>query len=97
VVELLFAFALAYVVVDVATSEYHPQNSFAGLAIGFTVMVGAVAVGGSPVARSTRPSRSAAPPWTCSPGRRGGSTRWPKLVGGAAAGLAFRGLNPDDR
>src|SRR3981189_427094 len=46
VVELLFTFALCYVVLNVATSKDHPDNSFYGLAIGFTVMVGAFAVGG---------------------------------------------------
>ena len=43
--ELLVTFALAYVVLNVATSKDHPNNSFYGLAIGFTVMVGAFAVG----------------------------------------------------
>src|ERR1700738_3884365 len=46
VVELLFTFALTYVVLNVATSKDHPDNSFYGLAIGFTVLAGAVAVGG---------------------------------------------------
>src|SRR6201999_586121 len=46
VVELLFTFALCYVVLNVATSKDHPTNSFYGLAIGFTVLAGAVAVGG---------------------------------------------------
>jgi aquaporin Z len=46
IVELLFTFALCYVVLNVATSKDHPTNSFYGLAIGFTVLAGAVAVGG---------------------------------------------------
>src|ERR1700751_2087774 len=46
VVETLFTFTLAYVVLNVATSKDNPDNSFYGLAIGFTVFVGAVAVGG---------------------------------------------------
>lgn len=45
VVELLFTFALCYVVLNVATSKNHPNNSFYGRAIGFTVVAGAVAVG----------------------------------------------------
>jgi hypothetical protein len=45
VVELLFTFALCYVVLNVATSKDHPNNSFYGLAIGFTVLAGAIAVG----------------------------------------------------
>src|ERR1700738_5001238 len=46
IVELLFTFALCYVVLNVATSKDHPTNSFYGLAIGFTGLAGAVAVGG---------------------------------------------------
>jgi aquaporin Z len=45
VVELLFTAALCYVVLNVATSKSHPNNSFYGLAIGFTVVAGAAAVG----------------------------------------------------
>jgi aquaporin Z len=44
-VEFLFTFALAYVVLNVATATGTENNSFYGLAIGFTVMVGAFAVG----------------------------------------------------
>ncbi|HWF35923.1 MAG TPA: aquaporin [Solirubrobacteraceae bacterium] len=44
-VEFLFTFALAYVVLNVATAKGTENNSFYGLAIGFTVMVGAFAVG----------------------------------------------------
>src|SRR2546429_4762678 len=46
IAELLITFALAYVVLNVATSKDHPNNSFYGLAIGFTVLAGAFAVGG---------------------------------------------------
>ena len=45
-VEALWTFVLVYVVLNVATSKDHPNNSFYGLAIGATVFVGAVAVGG---------------------------------------------------
>lgn len=45
VVELLFTFALAWVVLHVATAEDQADNDFFGLAIGFTVTAGAVAVG----------------------------------------------------
>jgi len=44
--EFLFTFALVYVVLNVATSKDQPGNQFFGLAIGFTVMAGAAAVGG---------------------------------------------------
>jgi len=43
--EFVFTFALAYVVLNVATAKANAGNSFYGLAIGFTVMVGAFAVG----------------------------------------------------
>ena len=45
-VEILFTFALALVVLNVATASKTAGNSFYGLAIGFTVMVGAFAGGG---------------------------------------------------
>jgi aquaporin Z len=43
--EVLYTFALALVVLNVATSAKTTGNSFYGLAIGFTVLAGAVAVG----------------------------------------------------
>ena len=45
VAEFLFAFALCYVVLNVATSRGTEGNSFYGLAIGFTIATGAFAVG----------------------------------------------------
>ena len=44
-VEFLFTFALAHVVLNVATAKGTAGNSFYGLAIGFTVLTGAFAVG----------------------------------------------------
>ncbi len=44
--EFLFTFALVYVVLNSATAKGTLGNSFYGLAIGFTVVVGAFAVGG---------------------------------------------------
>jgi aquaporin Z len=46
VAEFLFTFALAWVVLHVATARGTDGNSFYGLAIGFTVVAGAFAVGG---------------------------------------------------
>lgn len=46
VAEFLFTFALCWVVLNAATSKGTSGNSFYGLAIGSTVMVGAFAVGG---------------------------------------------------
>ncbi len=45
VAEFLFTFALVYVVLNVATAKGTEGNSFYGLAIGFTVLAGAFAVG----------------------------------------------------
>ena len=46
IVEFLFTFALAWVVLNTATAKGTTGNSFYGLAIGFTVLTGAIAVGG---------------------------------------------------
>ncbi|MDP3073919.1 MAG: aquaporin [Opitutaceae bacterium] len=46
IVEFLFTFALVWVVLNTATAKGTLNNSFYGLAIGMTVMTGAVAVGG---------------------------------------------------
>jgi aquaporin Z len=43
--EFLFAFALCFVVLNVATTKGTAGNSYFGWAIGFTVLVGAYAVG----------------------------------------------------
>jgi aquaporin Z len=45
IAEFLFTFALAFVVLNVATTRGTEGNSYYGLAIGFTVMSGAFAVG----------------------------------------------------
>jgi aquaporin Z len=96
-VEALFTFALAYVVLSVATSKDHPGNSFYGLAIGFTVAAGAFAVGGI--------SGGAFNPAVAVGAATMGLFAWSKiwiwlladLVGGAAAAGAFLALNPNDR
>lgn len=44
--ELIFTFALVYVVLNVAATKANDGNSFYGLAIWFTVMAAAFAVGG---------------------------------------------------
>ncbi len=48
IAEFLFTFALCYMVLNVATAKGTAGNSFYGWAIGFTVMVGAYAVGNNP-------------------------------------------------
>ncbi|MFG2000266.1 MIP/aquaporin family protein [Spirillospora sp. NPDC048911] len=97
VAEALFTFALVYVVLNVATSRDHPDNSFYGLAIGFTVAAGAFAVGGV--------SGAAFNPAVALGASVMDLFAWSKiwlwlvadLAGGAAAGAAFLTLNPDDR
>ncbi len=46
IAEFLFTFALVLVVLNTATADETEGNSYFGLAIGFTVMAGAFAVGG---------------------------------------------------
>jgi aquaporin Z len=97
VVEALFTFALCYVVVNVATSKDHPDNSYYGLAIGFTVVAGAFAVGAI--------SGGAFNPSVTLGAAVMGLFAWPTLwiylvaqvIGGLAAGVTFLALNPDDK
>jgi aquaporin Z len=96
-VELLFTFALCYVVLNVATSKHRQNNSYYGLAIGFTVVSGAFAVGDI--------SGGAFNPSVTVGGAAMGLFAWPTLwvylvaqaIAAAAAGLTFRALNPDDK
>jgi aquaporin Z len=97
VVEVLFTFALCYVMVNVATSRDQPHNGFFGLAIGFTLVAGAFAIGGiSGGALNPAIALGAA-----TAGLFAWSTVWVyilvELGAGAAAGLAFLALNPSDR
>lgn len=46
VVEMIWTAVLAWVVLNVATAKQNAGNSFYGLAIGFTVAAGAIALGG---------------------------------------------------
>lgn len=97
VVEVLFTFALVYVVLNVATSKATAGNSNYGLAIGFTVLTGAFAVGGisggafNPAVAVGATIMSLIKP----------SVVWVHLIadlsGGAVAGLLFNFLNPDDK
>ena len=43
--EVIYTFALVFVILNVATTESQTGNSFFGLAIGFTVLAGAFSVG----------------------------------------------------
>ena len=97
VVELLITFALCYVVLNVATSKDQPGNGFFGLAIGFTVVAGAFAVGGI----SGGAFNPAVTLGAATAGVFAWSTIWVYLLvqlgAGVAAALAFRALNPSDK
>jgi aquaporin Z len=97
VAELVFTFALAYVVLNVATSRDHAGNSFYGLAIGFTVTAGAVAVGGV----SGAVFNPAVLLGGATIGLFAGSILWvylaAQVLAGVAAGVVFTSLNPADR
>jgi len=97
IVEFLFTFALAYVVVNSATAKGTAGNSFYGLAIGMTVMVGAFSVGSiSGGAFNPAVAVGAAVMQLVS-----FSQIWIHIVadlaGGLVAGLVFNFLNPDDK
>ena len=97
VVEVLFTFALCYVVLNVATSKDQKNNGFFGLAIGFTVAAGAFAVGGI--------SGGLFNPAVALGGATAGLFAWStiwvyvlvELGAGIVAGLAFLALNPGDK
>ena len=95
--ELLFTFALCYVVLNVATSKDQPGNQFFGLAIGFTVAAGAFAVGGV----SGGSFNPAVTFGAATAGAFAWSTLWIYFLvqfgAGALAALAFRALNPTDK
>ncbi|HXI31242.1 MAG TPA: aquaporin [Vicinamibacterales bacterium] len=97
VAEILYTFALAYVVLNVATSKDTLGNSYFGLAIGFTVLSGAFAVGDI--------SGGAFNPAVAVGAASLGFITWQNLwlhlladlAGGALAALAFKTLNPGDK
>lgn len=97
VAEFLFTFGLCYVVLNVATSKDHPDNAFYGLAIGFTVAAGAVAVGGlSGGAFNPAVVLGGIAMGTMSGSILGGYVA-AQLLAAVAAGIAFRTLNPADK
>lgn len=86
-----------YVILNVATSKEHPNNSFYGPAIGFTVAAGAVAVGGI----SGGAFNPAVAISGVAMGMFSGSMIWmfiaAQAIAAVAAGLAFRAVNPTDK
>lgn len=97
VAEFLFTFALVYVVLNTATARGTAGNSFYGLAIGFTVLAGAFAVGNI--------SGGAFNPAVAVGISVMGLTAWSNiwlyltanLLGGAVAAIVFRFINPEDK
>ena len=95
--EFLFTFALVYVVLNVATAPANAGNSYFGLAIGFTVLAGAFAVGDisggafNPAVAIGAMTMGMLP-WANLPLYAGA-----ELLGGATAALVFRALNPEPR
>ena len=94
--EFLGTFALVYVVLNVATAKGTANNSFYGLAIGFTVMVMAFAVGGI----SGGAFNPAVAIGATIMGLIKSNAVWvhlvADLVAGGAAAFAFEALNPND-
>jgi aquaporin Z len=97
VAEFLFTFALVYVVLNSATAKATAGNSNYGLAIGFTVMTGAFAVGGI----SGGAFNPAVAVGISLMGLSAWSNLWIYLVAnlaaGAVAALAFKTINPEDK
>jgi aquaporin Z len=87
--ELLFTFALAYVILNVATSESTEGNGYYGAAIAFVVLAGALTVG-SISGASFNPAVTAS---LVSAGVMEAADSWvhlvPQLAGGVLAALAF--------
>src|SRR6202011_5438025 len=92
--EFLFTFALVYVVLNVASAKGTSGHSFYGLAIGFTVLVGAFSVGNI--------SGGAFNPAVAVGISVMGLSQWPNLwiylladfAGAAVAAGAFKAVNP---
>jgi aquaporin Z len=97
IAEFLFTFALVYVVLNTATAKATAGNSFFGLAIGFTVMTGAFAVGGI----SGGAFNPAVAVGLAVMGLVSTKSIWihvvAELLGGVAAAMVFRTINPDDK
>ena len=94
--EFVGTFALVYVVLNVATAEGTSGNSFYGLAIGFTVLVGAITLGGI----SGGAFNPAVATGLCVLKKAAWPMIWvylvPQLVAGALAAIVFRVTNGED-
>jgi aquaporin Z len=95
--EFLFTFALAYVVLNVATAKATVGNSYYGLAIGFTVLAGAAAVGPISGGAFNPAVAVGVVVMGLASVANLGVILVGTLAGGAVAGLAFRFINPEDK
>ena len=97
IAEFLYTFALCYVVLNVATAKGTSGNPTYGLAIGFTVLAGAYAVGGV----SGGAFNPAVAVGITMMGLSSLANIWIFLVanfaGGALAAVIFRVMHPQDR
>jgi aquaporin Z len=95
--EFLFTFALVFVVLNAATAKDTAGNSFYGLAIGFTVLAGAFAVGNI----SGGAFNPAVAIGISVMGLASWSSIWiyfvAEFVGGVAAALVFKTVNANDK
>ena len=94
--EFVFTFALVWVVLNTATAKGTSGNSFYGLAIGFTVLAGAYAVGGV----SGGAFNPAVALGLCTMGIVGWGSIWIYLVanlaGGAVAAFTYKIVNGNE-
>lgn len=94
--EFLFTFALVYVVLNTATSKKNAGNSYYGLAIGFTIVVGAYA-GGAISGGAYNPAVAFG---ISTMGLSAWSNIWIFLVanflGGAVAAMIYKAVNPEE-
>ena len=92
---MAITFALAYVVLNVATLKRTANNSYFGLAIGGTVMAGAFAVGGTVCSGAFNPAVEIG--LACmklTPWENSWMTILANLAGGAVAAGAFALIHP---
>jgi aquaporin Z len=95
--ELMFTFGLVYVVLNTATARATAGNSYFGLAIGFTVVAGAFAVGNVSGAAFNPAVAVGAMIMGLLPWSLLGPYRAAELLGAAGSALLFKWINPDDR
>jgi aquaporin Z len=98
--EMVYAFALAYVVLNTATAKETAGNAYFGLAIGSTLMIGAFAMGGIS-GGAFNPAVGLGPAAIELVLGRSPTSMWwiyavGPLAGGAAAAFAFKAQHPGE-